>query len=247
MLNAVVIDDEMYCRDTVTHLLKEYFPDIKVVAESDSVAKGLIAILQNKPDLLLLDIELIDGTGFDLLSQLPEHDFQLVFITAFDHFAIQAIKHSAIDYLLKPLDPVLFVKAIEKARKQNQNKELLKNQINVINENSKGFQRIALPTRDGFRFIKLENVLYCKSENNYTWFYLRNSEKILVTKTLKEYAEVLSEEKFVRIHQSYLINIDFVEEYIKGEGGSVIMSDGKEITVSRRKKDLFLNKIKGRF
>ncbi|MBU1579608.1 MAG: LytTR family DNA-binding domain-containing protein, partial [Bacteroidetes bacterium] len=161
-------------------------------------------------------------------------------------FAIQAIRHSAIDYIMKPVDNEEFVRAVNKSKQMNLNIDLLTRQVKVLLKNKDNFHRIALPTLDGLRFIDLDEVLYCKSESNYTWFHLQNGEKIMVTRTLKEYDETLSENRFIRIHQSYLINIRYVDRYLKGKSAYVVMSNGQEINVSRRKEELFLKKMEQR-
>lgn len=246
MMQAVVIDDDQGCRQTVKNILKENCPDIQVAGEAASVEDGKTIITKHKPDLLFLDIELTDGIAFDLLSEIKDLSFHVIFITAFDQYAIQAIRHSAIDYLLKPIDPELFIKAVNKARQINVNNDLLAKQVKILIDNKNNFNKIALPTIDGLRFINIDDIIYCKSEANYTWVYLKNNESFLVTKTLKEYDETLSKNNFVRVHQSYLININYVEKYVKGKGGSVIMADGTEILVSRRKKEHFLSIMKGK-
>lgn len=246
-MNTVIIDDEKDCRQIVENLLNEHFPEIEICGQAASVEEGKNLIISESPDILLLDIELEDGNAFDLLASLSDHNFHVIFITAFEHYAIQAIRHSAIDYILKPVDPQAFVEAIEKVKRMNQNMGLLSRQIKVLLENRSDFNRIALPTVEGFRFVNIDDIIRCEAESNYTWFHLKNKEKILVTKTLKEYDETLSDKFFVRVHQSHLINIKYVEKYIKGEGGSVVMADGTEVHVSRRRKDQFLRKMKGRF
>lgn len=246
MMQAVVIDDDKGCRKTIEDILQENCPDIQITGQAASVEEGKQTIIKNKPDLLFLDIELTDGNAFDLLAEIKDIGFHVIFITAFDQYAIQAIRHSAIDYILKPIDPDLFLKAVNKARQINTNNDLLARQVKLLIDNRNNFNKIALPTIDGLRFINIDDIIYCKSEANYTWVYLKNNENFLVTKTLKEYDETLSKNNFVRIHQSYLININYVERYVKGKGGSVIMSDGTEILVSRRKKEYFLRIMKGK-
>ena len=247
MMKAVIIDDEKDCRQVVETLLNEHFSEIRICGQAASVAKGRELIMNENPDVLLLDIELGDGNAFDLLAGLNKLNFQVIFITAYEQYAIQAIRHSAIDYILKPVDPQAFIQAIDKVKRMSDNMGLLSKQIKVLLENRSDFNRIALPTLEGFRFVNIDDIIHCKAESNYTWFHLKNNEKILVTKTLKEYDETLSEKYFVRVHQSHLINIKYVEKYIKGEGGTVVMADGTEVIVSRRRKDQFLRKMKGRF
>jgi len=242
-MRALIIDDEKSCREILKSLLQDNFPEIKIAGEASSLMEARKAIANLYPDLVFLDIKLTDGSGFELLETIPSFEFHVIFVTAFDQFAIQAIRHSAIDYILKPVDTEEFVAAVKKSKHMSLNIDLLTRQIKVLLKNKDDFHRIALPTLDGLRFINLDEVLYCNSDSNYTWFHLQNGEKIMVTRTLKEYDETLSENCFVRIHQSYLINLRYVDRYVKGKSGYVIMSNGKEINVSRRKKELFLNKM----
>lgn len=243
MLRAVIIDDEDDCRQAVLNLVQMNCPGISIAGEAGSVKQGVDLIYKERPDLLFLDIKLADGTAFNILEELKDYNFHIIFITAYDHYAIQAIQHSAIDYLLKPIDAELFCKAVDKVNRISLNIGLLTKQIKILLENRNDFNRIALPTLEGFRFVNLDDIICCQSDSNYTWFFMKNSEKILVTRTLKEYEETLSDNYFIRIHQSYLINIRYVEKYIKGEGGSVIMADGSEVPVSKRKKEYFLKKF----
>ncbi len=243
MINAIIVDDEKDCRESIKSLIKQCCNNVNISGEASSVEEGLDCISKKQPDLLLLDVELSDGTSFDLLNQIINPNFQIIFITAFDKYAIQAIRHSAIDYILKPVNPDLFKKAVIKAINLIENNDQIAKQVKILLDNRNSFNRMALPTIDGLRFINISDILYLKSEANYTWFLLNNNEKILVTKTLKEFDETLSENTFVRIHQSYLININYVEKYIKGQGGSVIMTNGTELLVSRRKKEHFINTI----
>lgn len=246
MLRAAIIDDETDCREAINNILNENCPDVTVIGQASSVVDGAELIIKEKPDILFLDIQLDDGDAFDILEELKEYHFHIIFITAYDQYAIQAIKHSAIDYILKPVDPFHLIKAIDKIKRINLNVGLLSQQIGILLENRNNYNRIALPTLEGFRFINLDSIVRCQAESNYTWFFLKNSEKILVTKTLKEYEETLSESFFIRIHHSHLINTKFIEKYVKGEGGFVIMNDGSEISVSRRRKESFLNKMKSK-
>jgi len=184
-----------------------------------------------------------DGTAFDLLEQINWTNFHIVFITAYDQYAIRAIRFSAIDYILKPVDPGQLIAAIERikalAPETNQSGERISNLIG----NKREIDRIALPTLNGYNFVKLADIVRCEADNNYTLFYLAEGKKFLVTRTLKEYENLLSEKSFVRVHQSHLVNMNFVASYIKGDGGSVIMHDGSEVEVSRRKKEEFLRRM----
>ncbi|MFH1296967.1 MAG: LytTR family DNA-binding domain-containing protein [Bacteroidota bacterium] len=240
MFKAIIIDDEKKGRSIIAGLLHRLYRDeIQIVAEADSVESALVKIKKHHPDVLFLDIQLPDGTGFDLLEKVPQVDFFIIFITAYEQYAIKAFKFSALDFLLKPIDEDELIHAIERLKKEYQSKTF-RDKLDVLLKNRNGYEKIALPSHDGIRFVKIKDIVRCESDSNYTRFYLIHREKFLVTRTLKEYEELLCSEKFFRIHQSHLINLAYVEKYKKGEGGTVIMEDGSEVEVSRRKKEQFL-------
>ena len=243
MIRAIIIDDEEESRNTIFNILSDFCKDIIVIAQADNVQNGILKIQKQKPDVIFLDIHMPDGTGFDLLEKITAIDFQIIFITAYDQYALKAIKFSALDYILKPVDPQQLIEAVKKIKKSETDFGRISNQINTLLENRNGFHRISLPTLKGLRFINLKDIIRCEADNNYTNFFLNSGEKILVTKTLKEYDESLSSLYFVRVHQSHLINTRFVEQYLKGEGGTIVMADGSEVEVSRRRKDEFLNRM----
>ncbi|MBL7138436.1 MAG: response regulator transcription factor [Bacteroidales bacterium] len=246
MYKAIIIDDEKKGRSVIAGLLHRLYRDeIQIVAEADSVETAFIKIKKHHPDVLFLDIQLPDGTGFDLLEKVPQIDFFIIFITAYEQYAIKAFKFSALDFLLKPIDEDELIHAIEKLKKEHQSKTF-RDKLDVLLKNRNGYEKIALPSQDGIRFVRIRDIVRCESDSNYTRFYLIQHEKILVTRTLKEYEELLCSEKFFRIHQSHLINLAYVEKYKKGEGGTVIMEDGSEVEVSRRKKEQFLQVLMGR-
>ena len=243
MIRAVIIDDEEEGRNTVYNILTQYCNFVSVIGQADGVVKGRDLILTKQPELVFLDIQMADGTGFDLLEQLPKVEFRVIFVTAYDQYALKAIKYSALDYILKPIDPQQLIDAVNKFRMMESNFRIVAEQIKTLFGYKSGFEKIALPTSEGLRFVKVEDIIRCESDNNYTNFFLKTGEKILVTKTLKDYEETLTDSNFIRIHQSHLINLTYVERYIKGEGGSVVMSDGSEVEVSRRRKENFLDKM----
>jgi len=244
IIRALIIDDEEESRNTINNILTGFCENVTVVGQADSVQSGREEIIRQLPDLVFLDIQLPDGTGFDLLEQLPEINFRVIFVTAYDQYALKAIKYSALDYILKPIDPQQLIDAVNKARLADSNMQMMAEQFRTMFGVRAGHERLALPTSDGLRFVKLDDIIRCESDNNYTNFYLKTRECILVTKTLKEYEETLSGTHFIRVHQSHLINIMFVERYIKGDGGSIIMTDGSEVEISRRRKDEFLKRMK---
>ncbi|MCF8403927.1 MAG: LytTR family DNA-binding domain-containing protein [Bacteroidales bacterium] len=243
MFRAIIIDDEFDSRNTIQNILQNYCENISVVAHAENVKQGIQQIRSEKPDVVFLDIQMPDGTGFNLLEELEQINFQVIFVTAFDQYALKAIKFSALDYILKPVDPQQLIDAVAKLKTPEINFETVTNKINTLLVNKKGFERISLPTFEGYRFISIKDIIRCEADNNYTYFRLQSGENILVTKTLKEYDETLSGNDFVRVHQSHLVNMNFVSRYLKGDGGTIIMSDGSEVEVSRRRKEEFLRRM----
>ncbi len=241
-MRAIVVDDEAKSRNTLMASLKKYTPEVEVVADAASVVEALKKIKEFQPDILFLDVQLPDGSGFDILELLPNLSFKIIFVSAYDKYAIDAFKFSAIDYLLKPVEPELLIKAVEKSSKENK-LESLEGKLNVLLGNRKQIEKIALPSTNGLELVKVEEIIYCQADSNYTIFHLQNKQQIMVSRSLKEYDEILSPLGFYRIHQSYLIKLSFVKKYIKGEGGSVILENGKELDVSRRRKDGFIQAI----
>lgn len=235
-MNAVIIDDEESGRKAVKNYIVKYTPDLKIIAEADNVKNGLYSILSNKPDIVFLDINMPDGTGFDLLEKLPYINFKIIFITAYEQYAVKAFKYSAIDYLLKPLNPDDFIAAIKKLKSENKLEEI-EQKVELLLKNKIKLEKIALPTSSGLKLIYLSDIIRCESDNNYTFFHLKNKTKLLVSKTLKEYDKLLTDEGFYRCHKSHLVNVNYIKEYLNGEGGSVILEDGSHVDVSRRKKE----------
>ncbi|MBI9036982.1 MAG: response regulator transcription factor [Bacteroidales bacterium] len=242
MIRSIIIDDEEKGRNTLRNFLKKYCNNISVVAEGDCVKSGLEKISTYNPDLVFLDIQMPDGTGFNLLEKIKEIDFKVIFVTAYDQYALKAFKFSAIDYLLKPIDPEKLIDAVNRLSDIEDIKSINK-KLEVLVGNNNRFEKIALPTVNGVHLVKIKDIIRCESESNYTTIFLATGKKILVTKTLKEYDEMLTPMHFYRVHQSHLINLAFVEKYHKGEGGFVIMEDGSEIEVARRRKEGFLSEL----
>ncbi len=240
MINTIVIDDEVKARETILNMLGTYCPELEVIGTAGSVKEGAKVLEELKPELVLLDIKMADGTGFDLLRKLEKVDFLVIFITAFEEFAIRAIKFSAIDYILKPLDPDELMNAVQKAltviSKENMSEKLdaLYENLDNINTNAK---KIVLKTTESVHIVNLKDIVRCESEKNYTHFYTVEDEKITVSKTLKEFNELLIDYKFFRVHQSHLINLAHVKRYEKQNGGFLIMDDNSNVPVSFRKKE----------
>lgn len=241
-MKAIVVDDEKKSRSTLISSINKYAPDIDIIGDAASVVEALKKIKDLQPDLLFLDVQLPDGSGFDILELMPNLNFKIIFVSAYDKYAIDAFKFSAIDYLLKPVEPDLLVRAIEKSKKENK-LQSMEGKLNVLLSNRKNIEKIALPSANGLELVKVNEIVYCQADSNYTTFYLLDGQKILVSRSLKEYDEILSPQGFFRIHQSFLIKLSYVKKYIKGEGGTVILENGKELDVSRRRKESFLKAI----
>lgn len=243
MLRAIIIDDMDNIRQKNMAVIKQYCPDVAILAEADSVSSGVAAIRKYLPDLVFLDVEMGDGTGFDLLQQLKPIDFKVIFITAFQEFAIKAFRFSAIDFLLKPIDPADLVEAVQKA-KETLSKEMLELQFSTLLSNierPRNLQKIILKTSEKVYSINVQDIVRCESEKNYTTFYMLNGQKLLVSTTLKEYETMLLPMGFFRTHQSHLINMLYFDHYVKTDSGSIIMKDKTVIPLSVRKKEEFLN------
>jgi len=246
MIKAIIIEDEKMSRETLLRLLEKYCPAVEVVAEADGYRKGMEEIRKYHPDVIFLDIQMPDGSGFRLLEELDDVDFEIIFTTAFDQFAIKAFKYSALDYLLKPIIPQDLIEAIirvekkkaEKARKKSL--EAIPEGIRIEEERS---QKIVLSTSEMIHVISVDDIIRCESDNYYTYFYFVDGRKLLVSKTLKENEELLSQHSFIRPHKSHLINIKYIKSYIRQDGGYILMTDGTRVPVSRRKKDKIMEII----
>jgi len=246
MYKAVIIDDIQNSRITLADDLKKYCPQLRLIGEAESVESGLNEILIKKPDVVFLDIQLGDGTGFDILEQIGKFDFQVIFTTALDTYGIKAIKFSALDYLLKPIDPDELIAAVSKLD-SNPQKNAINESLNLLLENIKDIQpdskRIALSSADKVRMVYVKDIIRCESQGSYTIFYLNNKEEIVTTKNLKEYEQILTDFSFVRVHHSHLINFNYLKEFIKKDGGYAVMQDGSNVPVSFRKRNNLLDMI----
>jgi two-component system LytT family response regulator len=245
MITAVLIDDDINLREGMTGLLSLYAPDISIIGEADSVESGVEIVTKLNPQIIFLDIQMNDGTGFDILEKLSEINGKVtshvVFVTAYEHYAIKAFRFSALDFLLKPVAPDDLEKVIDKIRTVLE-KDNDYSHIDLLLENIRkkadNFKRIALSNSDGIHLLDINDIIRCESDDNYTTFYVKNGKPILISKTLKEYEELLSEYDFVRIHQSHLINLAYVKSYVKKENGFVLMQNDVQLPVSQRKRDL---------
>ena len=251
ILNAVLVDDEPRGLNSMQKLLQLNCPEVNVVASCSSVDEAIEQINVLQPDLIFLDIAMPAKNGFDLLRELREFRFEVIFVTAHNQFMIEAFHVSAVDYLLKPIDDELLVDAVKRAKKRIVEKSGSKNietfLHNMQHSRSPRNMRLCIPSLKGFQVVELDNILFAEAVGNYTNFYFANQPLICTSKPIHEYEELLSDSGFIRIHKTYLVNLLHVKQYLKGEGGSVILSNGKEVEVARRKKDIFLSKMKEYF
>ena len=245
VLKTIIIDDEEDARTTLRSFVTSYCPNLEIIEEAEGVADGYRKIMAHSPNLVFLDIQMEDGTGFDLLGKIRQPEFNVIFTTAFDEYAIKAFKFSAIDYLLKPIDPDELIEAVAKARKEHKNQGERLGAL-VETHSSQTFDRITLSSQEGLTVVKLDNIQRLESDSNYTHFFLRSGEKITVPKSLKEYELILPTSRFYRTHQSHIINLDYVKKFVREDGGYVLMDDGAEILVARRRKEDFINVLTGK-
>jgi two-component system LytT family response regulator len=246
MLRAIVIDDVDSIRTKNIDLIKAHCPNIAIIGQANSVKSGISLIKQIVPDLVFLDVEMPDGTGFDLLQMLNPIQFKVIFITGYEDFAIRAFRFSAIDYLLKPLDPTELVEAVNKAQ-ESLNKEVLELKLNTLFSNlerPKNLQKLVLKTAEKIYSVNIQDIINCESDKNYTTFYFINAPKLVVSTTLKEYETLLKPFNFFRAHQSHLINMLYFDHFIKTDGGNtIVMKNKNKIPLATRKKEEFLTLI----
>jgi two-component system, LytTR family, response regulator len=233
-MKAVIIDDEKDSREILANYISKYCPDIVVCGFGESVETGLRAIKEHEPQIVFLDIEMPYGNGFDLLERARDYSFETIFVTAFDHYAMQALNQSAAYYLLKPID----IDELIKAENYTQHSKVL---LNNLNAGAKSSQKIMLPTLEGFEIVDIQSIVYCEAEDNFTKFFFEHGKPLLICRTLKYFEEILAGFGFIRIHRSHLINPGFVIRYSKGKGGYVTMKNEKELEVSSNKKKEFLD------
>lgn len=245
MIKALIVDDEQHCTERLTSLLvNRHAENIRVLAPVSSVKEGIKSIKENRPDLVFLDVQIQDRTGFDLLRECGTINFKIIFTTAYDRFAIQAIRYSAIGYLLKPIDEDDLAEALNKIKETSV--EATSQMAGIIENNLSHPARkkkLTIPTGNELLFLNIEDIVRCHSDINYTTIYKNDKQKIVVAKTLKEFEDLLADQDFFRIHNSDLINLACIKSYNKGKGGSVVLDDGTELEVSTRRKDEFLRKM----
>lgn len=244
MLRAVIIDDEVSNISSLSEKLNKHIPEVQIVARADNARDGAGAIESLRPDIVFLDIEMPVVNGFTMLQHLSYRDFELVFVTAYDHYAIQAIRYSALDYLVKPVEIEELKQAVARAAKNSLSRKT-NTQVNILMEHllRKPVRRLAVPSSDGLLFIPFEDIEYLIADNNYTNIVLTNHQKILASKTMKDFEEMLPPDMFVRIHHSHMINNTHVLRYIRGDGGQVVMKAGVVLDVSKRKKSEVLRAL----
>jgi two-component system, LytTR family, response regulator len=246
-MKAIIVDDEKTSCETLKVLLHDFCESVSVVATCQTITDAVKAIGKHKPDVVFLDINMKGENGFDLLEKIKPINFEIVFATAYSEYAIKAFKFSAIDYLLKPIDIEELKSAVSKVAKRkevgaNDRFDLLLQNLKPANEKN---YKLALPSATGLIFVKIADIIYCEADSNYTTFFLQNEKKIIVSHTLKHYEELLSPHRFFRIHHSYLVNLDFIKQYIRGDGGQVILQDDTALEVAKRRKEEFLKLYSG--
>ncbi|HAN18300.1 MAG: hypothetical protein A2X13_04630 [Bacteroidetes bacterium GWC2_33_15] len=240
MIKILIVEDERLIQETITEVIKNNCEEIDLLGSAGDVASAKWMIKKTNPDLVLLDVNLPDGTSFDLLQQLDHICFKIIFITAFEEYAIKAIKLSALDYLIKPINPMELIEAINKAKdtihKSNNDLKLnaLLSNIKTISEKSK---KIVLKTSESIYLIDIKDIIRCESDGAYTLFYLNDGKKIMISKVLKDYEDLLCEYSFMRVHKSHIVNLNYIDHFEKSDGGSLLLKDHSSIPVSFRKKD----------
>ena len=242
IINSIIVEDEHHNRENLLSILKEYCPSVHVLASCVSALEARKKIIELQPDLVFLDIEMPGKDGFSMLESLPELNFEVIFVTAFSGYAVKAIKFSALDYIVKPIDTMELLRAVDKASKKKRERQKNIRMANLIENQHKEEHKktLALPLSDKIEFVEVSNIIRCQADGNYTMFHLRNGEKLLISKTLKEYDELLSSFNFLRVHQSHLINLDEIKSFIKTDGGYILMKDGTNITISRQRREMVL-------
>lgn len=246
MIKTIIIEDEQKSLDMLAGIIQKHCPELSVIGLARNVKEGVELIETLQPELVFLDISMPDGSGFDLLEKVSGHKFEIIFATASDQHAIKAIKYSACDYLLKPIDVEELIIAVQKVLKRKNavpNMENLQFLIQHLKRSDESFQKITLPTGNAYEIISIKDIIRCEADGSYTTFYLSDKRKLLISAGLKHYEELLPESDFIRVHHHHLININQVVRLLKEDGGYAIMSDGSKIEISRRKKESFMERL----
>jgi two-component system LytT family response regulator len=246
-MKALIIEDEQKSREMLSEILKKYYPQIAILGLAKNVAEAVELIEKTKPNLLFLDISMPDGTGFDVLEKTLGHHFDIIFTTATDKHALKAIKYSACDYLLKPIDLDELREAINRVEKKHAialpSMENLQFLIQNLKRTDDNYNKISLPTGNAFEIIQIKDIIRCEADGSYTHFYLVGGKKLMVSASLKHYEDLLPEKDFIRIHHHNLVNMNHVIRFLKEDGGYAIMSDNSKLEISRRKKESFLERL----
>ncbi|HQQ13366.1 MAG TPA: LytTR family DNA-binding domain-containing protein [Bacteroidales bacterium] len=244
-MKVIIVEDEAHSRKTLSNFLHKYCPEIEITAQADTVNSAILSVNTTHPDLLFLDIDLPDGSGFDVLDSIVKPWPKIIFVTAYNQYAVKAFQISAIDYLLKPIDPQLLIKAVQKASSNEEPAGQMVQKMEVMRENriSGQLHKIAIPSQNGIQMIRIEDIVRFEADGNYTTIFMRDKSKLVVTKKIKEFEMLLEGLHFYRLHQSHIVNLHFVERYIRGEGGTVVLEDGSQIEVARRRKEDFLDRL----
>ena len=246
MIRAIIIDDEHYGRQALKVAIEQHCPDIEIVAICDRPEDGLEQIKSLHPDLIFLDIQMPGMSGFDLLQQIQTITFEVIFVTSYDQYAIRAIKFSALDYLLKPVDADDLIIAVDKAKKRKSQQledHQVQSLLHHLGYKSEKIEKVAVPTADGITFFHTDDIIYCQADGNYTRLHLINNREELVTKILKDFELLLRNSGFCRVHNSFLINLKHIQKYVRGEGGTVVLSESHQVDISRRRKEEFLRML----
>lgn len=247
MLTTLLVDDEEDSRITLRNFLTRYCPNVQIVSEASSVAEACIAIEQYAPALVFLDINMPHENGFALFRRIPDPEFYTIFVTAYDEYALQAIKQHALDYILKPVNITELIRAVGRAGQLHNQQGIIHRfeQFLSLEPKASSPAKIGLPTTNGFIYVPVSDIIRCEAEGSYTFFHFCNRKPMLICRTLGTYETVLKEHGFIRVHHQHLINLNHVEQYQRGRGGSILMSDKHEVIVSQRKKEDFLKAIRG--
>lgn len=244
MIRTLIIDDEQHAREGLKLAIEKFCPEVSIIALCESAEIGLEKINELQPDLVFLDVQMPRLTGFDLLEKLEVINFEVIFVTAFDKYAIKAIKFSALDYLLKPVEVEELINAVQKIREKQENKtNHFKTLLTNVRQNSQKLERLAIPSDNEIVLQKVADIVYCEADSNYTILHLADDKKITVSKTLKEFENILPNTDFCRIHHATLVNLAHVTKYVKGDGGYVLVTGRRHLDVSRRKKDNFIQAL----
>jgi len=244
MLKAIIIDDELNSRQALSKMVSEFCQGVEIVGEASNFEDGLKAIEMHQPGLVFLDLEMPDSNGLELFSRLKSIDFDVIITTGHQEYAVKAFKTAALDYLLKPVNIEELESAVDRVFEKRKESRSNKNfDIFIQNWKSNADQQIALASADGLTFLKVKDIIYCRGDGAYTYFFITDGHKITVSKNLKEFEDLLGDKGFFRVHKSYLINLDHMKKYMRGDGGSVQMSNGDYVNVSKRRKESFLTQL----